>query len=65
MLQALLAGVGAGVAGGPRGHRPPRPLQTAAEVGAHTAHHWQLGDRCRGQYLSRDNFIIYFSAKLC
>ena len=34
MLQALLAGVGAAVAGGPRGHRAPRSLQTTAEVGA-------------------------------
>ena len=64
MFQALLAGVGAGVGGGPRGHRAPRSLQTTAEVGAH---HWQLGDRCRGQYLShskvRDKFYYVFCRK--
>ena len=33
LLQTVLAGVRAGVGGGPRGHRAPRPLQTTAEVG--------------------------------
>ena len=72
MLQALLAGVGAGVAGGPRGHRAPRPLQTTAEGGAHLLTLPTTDSSVTGVAAnicpiqkSVTNFIIYFAAKLC